>query len=224
MINLNKVKSWLISNWALILLVVVALFYLQIWDDNRDLELSTKELKKGEMKSKAEAERLLVLNKNQKKAIDSLEALKQEVIKEIQIVKVNTAKEVAIAKSITLEEAAKYYKKRYKEENNITSYGLSLNEKTIRSNIIELIEGEGCKEELKNKNIVILIEEKKGIKKDTIINNLEKSVLELKDANEFSSAQVRTLEATFKRENKNKIIYKGTAVAAIIAAFLFSLN
>ena len=102
--------------------------------------------------------------------IDSLQNRKQEVKAKIVEVQKKTSKTIEKVRPMTTTEIEQYYLKRY--GNSQIS-----NDTIAKKNIVELIEKDGCVEELKLTNEALTIEEQKGIFKDTIISNLNDAVI-----------------------------------------------
>ncbi len=105
---------------------------------------------------------LKIDSKELNKKIEILQKQKEKVKTEIVYVQNKTVKAIEKVRPMTTSEIEEYYLKRY--GNSQIS-----NDTIAKKNIVELIEKDGCIEELKLTNDALVIEESKGIFKDTII-------------------------------------------------------
>ncbi|WP_262213619.1 hypothetical protein, partial [Escherichia coli] len=76
-----------------------------------------------------------------------------------------TKSDVKKVPTLNTKQIANYYQTRYKLPVTITQYGVSLSDTIAKKNIVELIEKDGCFQEVKLFKTQLQLEEQKGIVK-----------------------------------------------------------
>ena len=131
-----------------------------------------------------------IVYKDRIKVLKVLEKQKQEIKTKIVYVQKQTVKAIEKVRPMTTAEIDEYYVKRY---------GDSIHKDTIaKKNIVELIQKDGCFEELKLTNEAINVS-------DSIISNLNDAVI----------LQAKTI----RKEKRKKTFWQVLTVGVIIAAF-----
>lgn len=111
------------------------------------------------------------------KTVKFLEKQKQEIKTKIVYVQKEAEKQAEKVIRYTNYEISDYYGKRYDYELELAEGGVIMPDTIAKRNIVELIQRDGCFKELKLTNDVLKIEETKGIFKDSIISNLNDTVI-----------------------------------------------
>lgn len=150
-----------------------------------------------------------------------LECLKQKVKKEIVCIKNNTKSTLEKANKLSTKEIASYYQKRHKKEVVITQYGVALTDSVAKENIKEIIEKDGCFEEIKLVKKELAIEEGKSLVKDSINSNLTKAYKELEKANSAQYELIQNVEKSLKKERVKKTFWTITTGVVIGTAAYF---
>ncbi len=219
-----SIKQWFITNWAIIALVIVSIFYFKSCQGSKELELTNSSLKKDVQISEIKASNALSKNVFLLSKIDSLEKVKQKVIVQVQEVEKKTETEIKKVPNLTTKGIATYYQNRYKLPVTITQYGISLSDTVGKLNITELIQKDGCFAERNFLKQQIFIEEQKGIQKDSISDNLITANAELSRAIYAQKQIIKNGESAIKKEKTKKTFWQVATGAAAIGAGILILN
>ncbi len=209
-------KQWFLANWAIIALVIVTLLYLKSCQGSQDLQLANSSLKKEVEISEIKASSVLSQNKVLLSKLDSLEKVKQKVVVKVQEVQKKTEKEIKKVPGLTTNGIATYYQDRYKLPVTITQYGVSLSDTIGKLNITELIQKDGCFAERKFLKQQLVLEEQKGIHKDSINDNLIHANAELSRAIYNQKQIIKNTENAVRKEKTKKTFWQVTTGAAAI--------
>jgi hypothetical protein len=213
-------------NWARVLLYVIILILsiiiLSTCTNNAHTQLANevlkKEIKISDLKAQKYVERINILNDS----LVVLEKLKQKEIIKVKIVVKEVDRKIKEVGTMQTKDLALFYQKRYLETVYITNYGIALSDTIAKRNIVDVIERDGFKAELGLTKNVLLIEEKKRVVKDSIIENKSLIIVE-KDKIIGSQADIeKNLTKSVKSEKVKKNIWKVTAVG-ILAGSVYLL-
>ncbi|MEN9487997.1 MAG: hypothetical protein RL494_262, partial [Bacteroidota bacterium] len=97
-------------------------------------------------------------------------------------------------------------------------YGVSLSDTIAKKNIVELIEKDGCFHEVKLFKVQLQLEEKKGIVKDTIIENITKANIDLHKAIFTQEKIIDNAEKSLRKEKNKKTFWQVATGAVIVGA------
>ena len=214
------IKQWVFNNWAVVALVIVSFFLFKSCKGSKELQLANSSLKNEASVSIILADRYLAKNKFLVLKVDSLEKVKKEV--EIKIVEVEkkTKNDIKKVPSLNTKGIATYYKERYKLPVTITQYGVSLSDTIGKLNITELIQKDGCFAERKFIKQQLVLEEKKGLVKDTIIKNYFNADVEMHKAAYNQRTIIENQEKVLKKERNKKTFWQVATGAAVLGGTL----
>jgi len=212
---ITTIKQWVVTNWAIIALVIVSFFLFKSCQGSKELSVANASLKTEVKDHVAIANGYLANNKVLVLKIDSLEKVKQEVKIQIAEVEKKTESDIKKVPGLTTKGIANYYKERYKLPVTITQYGVSVSDTIGKLNITELIQKDGCFAERKFLKQQLFLEEQKGAEKDTIINNYFKADVEMHKAAYKQRTVIENQEKSLKIEKNKKTFWKVAAGAAI---------
>lgn len=215
-IDTDILKSLFYENWSYILnVVLIIMLYLSFGvSDKKDSIISS--LKKEVKELVASADKYVAKNNALNDKITLLETQKQKVKTEIVYIQNKTKSDVKKVLALTTKQIANYYQERYKLPVTITQYGVSLPDTIAKKNIVELIQKDGCFQEVKLFKTQLQLEEKKGIFKDTIIGNITKANTDLHKAIFTQDKIIDNVEKSLRKE-KNKKTFWQVATGAVIA-------
>jgi hypothetical protein len=220
----TTIKQWVLTNWAVIALVIVSLLYFKSCQGSKDLQIANSSLKKDVQISEMKASNVLSKNKVLLSKVDSLEKLKQKVIVEVQKVQKKTETEIKKVPALTTKGIATYYQDRYKLPVTITQYGVSLSDTIGKLNITELIQKDGCFAQQQLLKQQLVLEEEKGLAKDTIFNNLIIAYSEIAKANFNQKKIITNTEKSLKKEKTKKTFWQVAAGAAAVGVGVLVLR
>lgn len=224
-INLLPAKEWLFKNWAIVALVIVSFLYFKSCQGSENLQLANGYLKKENKELVISADKYVAKNNELNGKIVLLEQQKQKVKIEKVYIQNKTKSEAEKVQSLSTKQIAVYYQERYKLPVTITQYGVSLSDTIAKKNIVELVQKDGCFEEIKLIQSELQIEEQKGVLKDSINGNLTNANLLLKTAITNQDQIIENTEKAFKKEKAKKTFWQATTGAVItIAAYLLITN
>lgn len=214
-IDTAVIKSLIYENWKNIVILILCFFLFKSCQGNKELQVANRELKLEVKQLVFTADKYVAKNNalNDKNVL--LEKQKQKVKKQIVYVQEKTKTEVEKIPTLNIKQKADYYQDRYKLPVTITQYGISLSDTISKKNIIELIERDGCFEEIELVKKELKIEEEKGITKDSINNNLTNANILLKDAVAGQDKIIENAEKSVRKE-KNKKTFWQVATGAVI--------
>ncbi len=215
-IDTDIIKSLVLENWTYIVILVLSFFLFKSCDRGKELSIANRNLQyeKKELIASADkyAEKVNELNGK----IVLLEQLKQKVKVETVYIQNKTKSDVEKVATLNTKQIGKYYQERYKLPITITQYGVSLSDTIAKKNIAELIQKDGCFQEVALFKTQLQIEEKKGIFKDTIIENITKANIDLRKAVFTQDKIIENTEKAFKKERNKKTFWQVTST--VIAA------
>ena len=221
-INLLPVKEWIFKNWAIVALVIVSFLYFKSCQGSEKLQLANGYLKKENKELVISADKYVAKNNELNGKIVLLENQKQKVKIEKVYIQNKTKSEAEKVQSLSTKQIAVYYQERYKLPVTITQYGVSLSDTIAKKNIVELVQKDGCFQEIKLVQSELQIEEQKGVLKDSINGNLTNANLLLKTAITNQDQIIENTEKAFKKERNEKTFWKVVTGGAIIGAgYLF---
>lgn len=210
------IKSLLYDYWAYIVIVVLCFFLFKSCQGSDELQIANGNLKLEVKDLVASADKYVAKNNELNGKIVLLEQQKQKVKTEIVYVENKTKSDVKKVPTLNTKQIANYYQERYKLPITITQYGVSLSDTIAKRNIVELIEKDGCFQEVKLFKKQLQLEEKKGVFKDTIIGNITKANVNLNKAIFAQNKIIDNVEKSLQKE-KNKKTFWQVATGAVIA-------
>jgi hypothetical protein len=212
----NIIKSLIHEYWSYIVILVLCFFLFKSCSGGEELKLANDNLKLEVKDLVVSSNNHVAKNAILHKKILELENKKQNV--KTQIVYIENKTKLAIKKVNTLNtiQIAKYYKERYKLPIQVTQNGVILSDTLSRKNITELVQKDYCFAEIKLYKVQLQLEEKKGIYKDTVIDNFTKANLDLEKAISKQSTIILNAENLFKKEKNKQTFWKVTS--GILAA------
>ena len=217
-IDTDIVKSLVLENWTYIVILVLSFFLFKSCEGGKELRIANRNLQyeKKELIASADkyAEKVNELNGK----IVLLEQLKQKVKVETVYIQNKTKSDVEKVATLNTKQIGKYYQERYKLPVTITQYGVSLSDTIAKKNIAELIQKDGCFEEVKLFKTQLQIEEKKGVLKDTIIENINKANIDLRKAVFTQDKIIENTEKAFKKERNKKTFWQVTTGVIVAGA------
>jgi hypothetical protein len=149
---------------------------------------------------------------------DSLEVLnrikQREKIKIVTVVK-EVERKIKEVGTMETKDLALFYQKRYEETVYITDYGIALSDTIAKMNIVEVILKDGLSQELDLTKNILLIEEKKGILKDSIISNKSLIIVEKDNVIDARIELEKELKKSLRKEKTKKNLWKITAVGIL---------
>lgn len=217
MIQIN-VKSWFLSNWSHVLngLLIVMLYLSFGVSNSKDIVIAS--LKKEVKELVASADKYVDKNNVLNDKITLLEKQKQKVKKETVYIQNKTKSDVKKVLSLNTKQIANYYQERYKLPVTITQYGVSLSDTIAKRNISELIQKDGCFSEIKLVETQLKLEEKKGILKDSINENLSNANILLKEAVSGQDKIIENAEKSVRKEKNKKTFWQITSGVILAGA------
>ena len=217
-INLEIPKSLLFENWAYIVIIVLSFFLFKSCEGNEELQIANRDLKLEVKEYIASADKYANKINALNDTIILLEAKKQKVKTEIIYIENKTKSDIKKVPVLNTKQIANYYQVRYKLPITITQYGVSLSDTIAKRNIVELIEKDGCFQEIKLVKTELKIEEKKGIFKDTIIGNITKANVNLHKAVFAQEKIIDNAEKSLIKERNKKTFWQVTSGAILAGA------
>lgn len=204
----NIIKSLLHEYWSYIVITVLCFFLFKSCNVGAELKLANNNLKLEVKELVANSNKHLAKNNILNSKILELE--KQKQIQKTKIANIQNKAKSDLKKVATLntKQIAKYYQERYKLPITITQYGVSLSDTIAKKNITELVQKDYCFAEVKLFKVQLQLEEKKGVYKDTIIDNFTKSNLNLNQVISTQEKIITNTEDLFKKEKNKKTFWK----------------
>lgn len=215
-IDTELLKSLFFENWTFLVMLILSYFLFKSCQGNEELQIANRNLKLEVKHHVASADSYIDRVNKLNDKITLLETQKQKVKTEIVYIQKQTGTAIKKVETLNTRQIATYYQERYKLPVTITQYGVALQDTLAKKNIVELVEKDGCLQEVKLFKTQLQLEEKKGIVKDTIIENIVKANVNL---NKAVGAQGKIIENTEKslRKEKNKKTFWQLASGAILA-------
>ena len=217
-LNLDIVKSLLYDYWKGIVIFTMAILLFKSCEGNKELQIANRELKVEVKELVITADKYVAKNNALNDTIILLEGKKQKVKTEIVYVQNKTKSDIKKVPTLNTKQIANYYQERYKLPITITQYGVSLPDTISKKNIVELIEKDGCFQEIKLVKTELKIEEKKGILKDTIIGNITKANVNLHKAVFAQEKIIDNTEKSLIKERNKKTFWQVTSGAILAGA------
>lgn len=217
-LNLDIVKSLLYDYWKGIVIFTMAILLFKSCQGNKELNIANRDLRYEVKELVASADKYANKVNELNDKIVQLENQKQKIKKEIIYVQNKTKSDVKKVPALTTKQIANYYQERYKLPVTITQYGVSLSDTIAKKNIVELIEKDGCFHEVKLFKVQLQLEEKKGIVKDTIIENITKANIDLHKAVFAQEKIIDNAEKSLHKEKNKKTFWQVATGAVIVGA------
>lgn len=217
-INLEIPKSLLLENWTYIVILVLSFFLFRSCNGSEELQIANRNLKLEAKELVASADKYADKVNELNDKIVQLEKQKQKVKTEIVYIQKKTDTAIKKVPALTTKQIANYYQERYKLPVTITQYGVSLPDTIAKKNIVELIEKDGCFHEVKLFKVQLQLEEKKGIVKDTIIENITKANIDLHKAVFTQEKIIDNAEKSLRKEKNKKTFWQVATGAVIVGA------
>lgn len=220
MIQINQIelRSWFAKNWSYVALGISLIFLFKSCECGKELKLANDGLKKEVKELVASADKYVAKNNALYDKITLLETQKQKVKTEIVYIQKQTDTAIKKVPTLNTKQIANYYQERYKLPVTITQYGVSLSDTIAKRNIVELIEKDGCFQEVKLFKTQLQIEEKKGVLKDTIISNITKANIDLHRAVFTQDKIIDNAEKSVRKEKNKKNFWKVTSGVILAGA------
>jgi len=217
-LNLDIVKSLLYDYWKGIVIFTLAILLFKSCEGSKELQLANGKLKLEVKDLVITADKYVAKNNALSDKITLLETQKQKIKTEIAYVQNKTKSEVKKVPALSTKQIANYYQNRYKLPVTITQYGVSLPDSISKKNIVELIEKDGCFQEIKLFKTQLQIEEKKGVLKDTIIGNLTSANMNLHKAVFNQEKIIDNAEKSLIKERNKKTFWQVTSGVILAGA------
>lgn len=217
-IDTSVLKSLIYKNWTYIVILVLSFFLFRSCQGSNELKLANDGLKKEVKTLIADSDKYVAQNNALNDKLVLLEKQKQKVKKKIVYIENKTESELKKVPTLNTKQIANYYQERYKLPVTITQYGISLSDTIAKKNIVELIEKDGCFEEIKLVKTELKIEEKKGVLKDTIIGNITKANIDLHRAVFTQDKIIDNAEKSVRKEKNKKNFWKVTSGVILAGA------
>jgi len=217
-LNLDIVKSLLYDYWKGIVIFTLAILLFKSCEGSKELQLANGKLKLEVKDLVITANKYVAKNNALSDKITLLETQKQKIKTEIAYVQNKTKSEVKKVPALSTKQIANYYQERYKLPVTITQYGVSLPDSISKKNIVELIEKDGCFQEVKLFKTQLQIEEKKGVLKDTIIGNLTSANMNLHKAVFNQDKIIDNAEKSLIKERNKKTFWQVTSGVILAGA------
>lgn len=217
-IDIAILKSLVLDYGQYIVILVLSFFLFRSCQGGSELRVANEGLKKEVQELILTADKYVAKNNALNDKITLLENQKQKVKTEIVYVQNKTKTEAEKVHKFTTKQFAYYYQERYKLPVVITKYGVSLSDTIAKNNIVELIQKDGCFEEIKLIKTELQIEEKKGVFKDSINGNITAANVLLKDAVSGQDKIIDNAEKSLRKEKNKKTFWQVTTGAVIVAA------
>jgi hypothetical protein len=217
-IDTDIIKSLLYEQWKNIALLILCFLLFKSYQGNKELQMANRDLKLEVKGLVASADMYVAKNNALNDKLVLLEKQKQKVKKQIVYVQEKTQSGIEKVPTLNTKQIAYYYQERYKLPITITQYGVSLSDTVAKKNIVELIEKDGCFEEVKLFKTQLEIEEKKGIVKDTIIGNVTKANVTLNKAVFTQDKIIDNAEKLVRKERNKKTFWQVATGAVIVGA------
>jgi len=216
--NTEILKSLLFDCWKGIVIFTMAILLFKSCEGSKELQLANGKLKLEVKDLVITADKYVAKNNALSDKITLLEAQKQKIKTEIVYVQNKTKSDVKKVEPLTTKQIANYYQGRYKLPVTITQYGVSLPDTIAKKNIVELIEKDGCFQEIKLVRTELQIEEKKGFLKDTIIGNLTNANVNLHKAVFTQDKIIDNAEKSVRKEKNKKTFWQVTSGVILAGA------
>lgn len=191
-----------------VIIFILAFLLFKSCQSNKEVQLANERLKK-EVKDLIDTTDLIAgKNRQLRDTISILEARKQKIKTQIVYIKNKAKSDVKKVAGLNTIEISEYYSERYHLEVKPTPEGVVFKDTVSKENIKELIEGDACLAEIKLVRYNLEIEEKIGIAKDTLIDNLSKENYLLNDAIVKQKEIISNTEKSVRKENRKKNFWK----------------
>jgi len=217
-IDVEIAKSIVYNNWKSVVILILGLFLFKSCQEDKESKLLNAGYKIQVKELKASADKYVAKNNALNDTITLLEKKKQKVKTEIVYIQNKTKSDIKKVPTLNTKQIANYYQQRYKLPVTITQYGVSLSDTIAKKNIVELIQKDGCFEEIKKVNSELKIEEEKGVVKDSINKNLSIAISELDKAISTQDKVIDNVEKSLRKERTKKTVWQVATGAAIIGA------
>lgn len=211
-------KSLFYEYWSYVVILVLIFFLFKSCEGSSELKLANDGLKKEVKELVSNSDKYVAANNALNDKITVLENQKQKVKTEIVYIQNKTKSDTKKVESLSTRQIANYYQERYKLPITITQYGVSLSDTIAKKNIVELIQKDGCFEEIKKVNAELKIEEKKGVLKDSVNGNLTNANILLKEAISGQDKIIDNAEKSLRKEKNKKTFWQVATGAVIVGA------
>jgi len=217
-INTEILKSLLYDYWKGIVIFTMAILLFKSCQREELSQIAIRDMKKEAKELVITADKYVAKNNALSDKITLLETQKQKIKTEIAYIQNKTKSDVKKVPALSTKQIANYYQERYKLPVTITQYGVSLPDTISKKNIVELIEKDGCFQEIKLFKVQLQIEEKKGILKDTIIGNLTNANVNLHKAVFNQDKIIDNAEKSVRKEKNKKTFWQITSGVILAGA------
>lgn len=217
-LDLSILKSLILDYGQYLVILVLSFFLFRSCQGNEELNIANRDLRYEVKELVASADKYANKVNELNDKIVQLENQKQKVKTEIFYVQKKTYTAIKKVPTLTTKQIANYYQERYKLPVTITQYGVSLPDTIAKKNIVELIEKDGCFQEVKLFKVQLQLEEKKGIVKDTIIENITKANIDLHKAVFAQEKIIDNAEKSVRKEKNKKTFWQVATGAVIVGA------
>jgi len=217
-INTEILKSLLYDYWKGIVIFTMAILLFKSCEGSKELQLANGKLKLEVKDLIITADKYVAKNNALSDKITLLETQKQKIKTEIVYIQNKTKSDVKKVPALSTKQIANYYQERYKLPVTITQYGVSLPDSISKKNIVELIQKDGCFQEIKLVRTELQIEEQKGFLKDTIIGNITKANIDLHKAVFTQDKIIDNAEKSLRKEKNKKTFWQVTSGAILVGA------
>ena len=221
-IDAELLKSLFFENWTSLVILILGFFLFKSCQGNAELQIANRNLKLEVKHYVASADNYINRANKLNDKITLLEAQKQKVKTQVVYIQKQTGTAIKKVYTLNTKQIATYYQDRYKLPVTITQYGVALSDTLSKKNIVELVEKDGCLQEVKLFKTQLQLEEKKGIVKDTIIGNIAKANANLNQAVEAQGKIIGNVEKSLRQERNKKTFWQVTS-GAILAGAVYLL-
>lgn len=209
--NIAILKSLVLDYGQYLVILILSFFLFKSCEGGKELNIANRDLRYKVKEYVLSADKYASKVNELNDKIVLLEQQKQKVKKEIVYIQNKTKSDVKKVPALNTKQIANYYQERYKLPVTITQYGVSLSDTIAKRNISELIQKDGCFEEIKLAETQLKLEEKKGVLKDTIIGNITKANIDLHKAVFAQNKIIENAEKSLRKEKRNKTFWKVTS-------------
>lgn len=197
------------------LIFILAFLLFKSCQSNKEVQMANEKLKTEVKDLLDTADKIAGKNRQLRDTISILKAKKVKT--EIVYIQNKAKSDVKKLAGLNTIEISKYYGERYDMEVKPTTEGVIFKDTVAKENIKELIEGDACLSEIKLVRYNLEIEEKIGVAKDTLIENLGKENYLLNDAIVKQKEIISNTEKSVRKNNFWKV-----ATIVIGSLFIFA--
>jgi len=231
--NLIQIKDFLFKRWKEIVIVILTISCILQCESNNTLDKKLINTEKEKAIHQSNAKHYLDLNDSlnlkipkYEDSIFKLKKLNEENVKNILNLKKQTNLKLIKVKNYTSKDIKKYFEERYKViDIPLETQGVVLKDSISHLVITDLIKGDSSIEELKITNKMLFNEKEQSKQKDSIIINQNKQIInsdiiisEKDKINALSEKAFKDTKEALKKQQKNKNIWKYIAIGSSAVA------